>query len=73
VCMDVIVVDVTDVGGVEAGSIATVIGGPLDGPTGLATVARRCGTITYEILTGLTRRLPRRYIGEDGRVLGESQ
>lgn len=73
VCMDVIVVDVTDLGGVEAGSVATVIGGPLDGPTGLATVAEHCGTITYEILTGLTRRLPRRYIGEDGRVLGERQ
>ncbi|MGD8867071.1 MAG: alanine racemase [Gemmatimonadales bacterium] len=73
VCMDVIVVDVTDLQSVEAGSIATVIGGPLDGPTGLNTVARRCGTITYEILTGLTRRLPRRYIGEDGSVLGERQ
>jgi alanine racemase len=73
VCMDVIVVDVTDLNGVTAGSIATVIGGPLDGPTGLNTVAKRCGTITYEILTGLTRRLPRRYIGEDGSVVGERQ
>lgn len=73
VCMDVIVVDVTDLQGVEAGSVATVIGGPLDGPTGLNTVAKRCGTITYEILTGLTRRLPRRYIGEDGSLLGERQ
>lgn len=73
VCMDVIVVDVTDLDGVEAGSVAVVIGGPLDGPTGLARVAESCGTITYEILTGLTRRLPRRYIGEDGRVLGERQ
>ena len=73
VCMDVIVVDVTDLNGVAAGSVATVIGGPLDGPTGLATVAKRCGTITYEILTGLTRRLPRRYIGEDGSLVGERQ
>lgn len=73
VCMDVIVVDVTDLNGVAAGSVATVIGGPVDGPTGLNTVAKRCGTITYEILTGLTRRLPRRYIGEDGSVVGERQ
>jgi alanine racemase len=71
VCMDVIVTDVTDLGGVESGSVATLIGGPLDGPTGLATVAKNCGTITYEILTGLTKRLPRRYIGEDGSLVGE--
>lgn len=63
VCMDVTVVDVTDHEGVEPGSVATVIGGPVQGPTGLATVASRCGTITYEILTGLTRRLPRTYSG----------
>ena len=65
VCMDVTVVDVTDINEVQPGSIATVIGGTEDGEAGLAAVARRCGTITYEILTGLTRRLPRRYHGVD--------
>ncbi len=64
VCMDVIVVDVTELDGVTAGSVATVIGGPANGPTGLRAVADRCGTITYEILTGLSRRLPRRYTSD---------
>jgi alanine racemase len=64
VCMDVTIVDVTDLDDVKAGAVATVIGGPAESSTGLSTVARRCGTITYEILTGLTRRLPRRYAGE---------
>jgi len=64
VCMDVIVVDVTGLDGVVAGSVCTVIGGPPDAPTSLQAVADRCGTITYEILTGLTRRLPRRYGGD---------
>ncbi|MGD2154754.1 MAG: alanine racemase [Gemmatimonadales bacterium] len=64
VCMDVIVVDVTGLDGVVAGSVCTVIGGPLDALTSLQAVADRCGTITYEILTGLSRRLPRRYGGD---------
>ncbi len=61
VCMDVIVVDVTGLDGVSPGSVCTVIGGPPDAPTSLQAVADRCDTITYDILTGLTRRLPRRY------------
>jgi alanine racemase len=61
VCMDVIVVDVTDLEHVMPGSVCTVIGGHLDAPTSLRAVADRCDTITYEILTGLSRRLPRRY------------
>lgn len=67
VCMDVIVVDATGLKNVDAGSVATVIGGPDGAPTSLKAVAERCGTITYEILTGLSRRLPRRY----GAVTGE--
>ena len=61
ISMDMTVVDVTDIEGVDPGSIATVIGGPHDASTSLIAVAETCGTISYEILTGLTRRLPRRY------------
>lgn len=71
VCMDVTVVDVTEVEGVKAGDVATLIGGPDGTATSLSAVAERCGTITYEILTGMTRRLPRRYLDEEGEVLGE--
>ncbi len=63
VCMDVTVVDVTELEDVAAGAVATVIGGPGDSATSLQSVAERCGTITYEILTGLGPRLPRRYTG----------
>jgi alanine racemase len=71
VCMDVLVVDVSGMDDVSAGSVATVIGGPHGSPTGLDVVAERCGTITYEILTGLTQRLPRRYVDEAGQPMGE--
>jgi alanine racemase len=63
VCMDVTVADVTDFQAVRAGDVAVVIGGRPDDPTSLETVAAHCGTIPYEILTGLTARLPRRYSG----------
>lgn len=69
VCMDVTVVDVTDLPQVKAGDVATVIGGPADSAINLEAVAERCGTITYEILTGLSERLPRRYLQEDGTRL----
>jgi alanine racemase len=61
VCMDVTIVDVTGLDDVAAGSVATVIGGPADSRTSLTSVAKRCDTIPYEILTGLSTRLPRRY------------
>jgi len=63
VCMDVTVVDVTDVDAVAPGSVAVVVGGEHGAATSLHSVAQRCGSIDYEILTGLTRRLPRRYTG----------
>lgn len=66
VCMDVTVVDVTDVEDVSAGSVATLIGGPPDAPTALERVATRAGRISYEILTGLGARLPRVYHDEEG-------
>ncbi|HSG82754.1 MAG TPA: alanine racemase [Gemmatimonadota bacterium] len=68
VCMDVTVVDVTDLPAVKAGDVATVIGGPAGHATSLSAVAERCGTIVYEILTGLTQRLPRRYTHEGAAV-----
>lgn len=61
VCMDVTVVNVTDVAGVAPGAAATLIGGPPDAPTALERVAERAGGISYEILTGLGPRLPRVY------------
>lgn len=59
VCMDVTVVDVTDVPGVRPGTVATVLGRDGGGEIPLEEMAGTCGTIPYEILTGLGRRLPR--------------
>jgi alanine racemase len=57
--MDVTVVDSTDVPSVEAGSVATLIGSDGGERITVDEVAGQAGTISYEVLTGLTRRLPR--------------
>lgn len=59
VCMDVTVVDVTDVPGAEPGGVATLLGGDGGAEIGLGEMAEACGAIPYELLTGLGSRLPR--------------
>jgi alanine racemase len=59
ISMDVTVVDISGIEGVEVGDPVTLIGS--DGPASISLeeVAELASTINYEILTGLTRRLPR--------------
>ena len=57
--MDVTVVDSSGVDSVRPGSVATLIGGDGGARITVDEVADRAGTISYEVLTGLTARLPR--------------
>lgn len=61
ISMDMTTVDLTGVPRAEEGDVVTLIGRDGDQEITLEEVARRCGTISYEILTGLTPRLPRLY------------
>jgi alanine racemase len=65
ISMDLTVVDVTDLPGPEAtpGEIATLIGSDGKGRIPLEEAAALAGTIGYEVLTGLTSRLPRVWMG----------
>ncbi len=64
ISMDMTVVDLSEVPGeVRAGDVATLIGRDGPGEIRVDEVAARCGTISYEILTGLGLRLPRTYPG----------
>ena len=65
VCMDQPLLDVTDIPGVAMGDEVTVFG-PGGGDTA-ADVARKAGTIPYEIVCGITRRVPRVYL-QDGKI-----
>ena len=59
ISMDMTVVDVTAVPDAQEGEVATFIGRDAGEEILLDDVAAQAGTIGYEILTGLTPRLPR--------------
>jgi alanine racemase len=60
------VVDITGVLGVRIGDVATLLGSEGGESITVDEVAELAGTISYEVLTGLTRRLPRVWTGLDG-------
>ncbi|MGN0983477.1 MAG: serine racemase VanT catalytic subunit, partial [Gemmiger sp.] len=60
-CMDQLLVDVTDAPAVTAGDTATLIGRDGDSHIPVEEVARRCGTISNEILSRLGSRLALRH------------
>lgn len=60
ICMDMCMVDVTDVPDARAGDEVTVFGSELP----LEEKADTVGTIQYEMLCGVSRRVPRVYVGQ---------
>lgn len=70
VCMDQTVVDVTGIDGVTMGGEVTVFG-PENAACGADTadsVAAKTGTINYEVVCGVARRVPRVYI-QNGKII----
>ena len=61
VCMDQIVVDVSHLPRTEVGDAALLIGGDEEESITVAELACLAGTIPYEILSGIGRRVPRVY------------
>jgi len=63
VCMDLCMVDVTDVPGTEVGDTVTLLGD--DGEQSITPdeLARWAQTISYEVLAGIGKRVPRVYVG----------
>jgi alanine racemase len=59
ISMDMTVVDISGIPDVSAGDIATLIGRDHDEEITIDDVGTRAGTISYEVLTRLTARLPR--------------
>ncbi len=72
VCMDQMMIDVTDVPGVSVGDTATIFGRDGELEISADSVAEICGTIGYEIICGISKRVPRVYT-EGGRITGVSR
>lgn len=68
VCMDQLMIDVSDIDGVCMGDTVTVIGRDGDEEVTADMIAERNGTISYEILCDIGMRVPRLYIS-DGEVV----
>ena len=66
VCMDMTMVDLTDVPGAGPGAEVTLIETDPQSPLSAAALAEQAGTIPYEILTGIGKRVPRRHIWGEG-------
>lgn len=61
VCMDMMMIDVTDIPGAAVGDVVTLIGRDAAHRIGVDDVAAWAGTINYEILCGISKRVPRVY------------
>jgi len=63
ITMDLCVADVTGLAETAVGDEAVLIGRQGDQAIAVEELAQRCGTISYEILCGISRRVPRRHVG----------
>ena len=72
VCMDQLILDVTGLGPVRPGDPVMVFGRPEDGAPTADELAALIGTIGYEVVCGVSRRVPRVYVREGAEVGAEN-
>jgi len=63
ICMDLSVIDITGIDDTKIGDIVTVFGEDSGETISAEELAEICGTLSYEILCGVSKRVPRVYIG----------
>ena len=68
VCMDQFMVDVTHIDGVEMGTKVTLIGQDGDECITADDMAAAIGTIGYEIVCGISKRVERKYIKKENPI-----
>ena len=62
ICMDQFMVDLTDLGEAAVGDEVVFLGRQGAQEISADEIAERAGTISYEIVTRMSRRLPRKYL-----------
>ena len=68
ICMDQMMVDVTDIPGVQVGDRVVLIGPEGDSAITMEAIAEAADTFNYEFVCGISRRVPRFY-RKDGRIV----
>lgn len=68
ICMDQMMVDVTDIADVKIGDHAVLIGRSGEEEITVDYLAQLTGTLNYEIICGISRRMPRVYLHGGKRV-----
>jgi alanine racemase len=63
ICMDQCMIDVTEIGDAAPGDEAIVMGSNGEKSVSAEEIGRKIGSISYEVLCGFGRRLPKVYIG----------
>lgn len=79
ICMDQMMVDVTDVPDVRVGDVAILLGNvtfnnipvPRINSVSGYSVAEKAETIVYELTSAVQRRVPRIYVNDNGEILSE--
>jgi alanine racemase len=61
ICMDLVMLDVTDIPDAREGDEIVLIGDQAGAKQTAEDLAEACGTINYEVITAIRRRVPRRY------------
>lgn len=62
ICMDQCMIDVTDIENVRVGDEVVLFGGQKDGFISIDEIAEKLGTINYEVVCMIARRVPRVYV-----------
>lgn len=61
ICMDMCLIDITEVPDAQVGDEAVIFGSQLEETITVEEVAEQCGTLPYEILCAVSKRVPRVY------------
>ena len=64
VCMDQTMLEVTKIEGVKIGDIVTILGKDSNDQITATEMAEWIGSISYEVICGISKRVPRVYIGQ---------
>ena len=64
ICMDMCMIDLTEVPDAVVGDAVTVFGDDGEATISCSTIAKMTGTIPYEVLCGVNKRIPRIYLSE---------